>query len=67
MVKCKEMKQHIWQYKIEELIIVPEDDLMKEMKAKMETAIWEKIKRELPTEYLVETEPITLEEKFNIY
>src|ERR1044072_6800667 len=67
MVKCEEMKQHICQYKAEELLIIPEDDLMEEMEDKMEAAEWEEIEGESPTGYLAETEPIEMEEKFNIY
>jgi hypothetical protein len=38
MIKCKEMKQHIHQYKTEELLIIPEDDLMWEMEDKIGVA-----------------------------
>ena len=61
------MKQHIRQYKAEELLIIPEDDVMGEMEGKMGTAEWEEIEGESPMGYLAETEPIEMEEEFNIY
>ena len=67
MVKCEEMKQHIRQYKAEEQLIIPEDDFMEEMELKMEAAKWEEVEGESPTGYLAETEPIEMDEEFNVY
>ena len=38
MIKCEEMKQVIWQYKLEEQLLVPENEVMEEMEAKIEAA-----------------------------
>ena len=68
MVKCEEMKQYIRQYKAEESLLIPEDDLMEEMEDKIGVAAeWEEIEGESPTGYLAEIEPIKIEEEFNIY
>src|ERR1044072_1960888 len=56
MVKCEEMKQTISQYKAEEQLLIPEDELMVEMETKMEAAQWEEIVGESPTGYLAEQE-----------
>ena len=66
MVKCEKMKQTIWQYKLEEQLLIPEDEIMKEMEAKMEAVEWEEIGGKLSSRYLAEEEPTTLKEKFNI-
>ena len=67
MIKYEEMKQYIHQYKAEELLIIPEDNLMREMEDKMEVTEWEEIEEESPTGYLAETELIEMEKEFNIY
>src|ERR1044072_7396824 len=46
MVKCAEMKQTIRQYKAEEQLLIPEDELMAEMESKMEAGKWEENTRE---------------------
>ena len=66
MVKCEEMKQTIWQYKLEEQLLIPENELIEEMEAKMEAAEWEKVEGESPISYLAETETLTMEEEFNL-
>src|ERR1043165_8226798 len=63
MIKCEEMKQHICQYKAEELLIIPKDDVIGEIEGKMGTAKWEEIEGESPTGYLAKTEPIEREEE----
>ena len=61
------MKQHICQYKAEELLIIPKDKLIENMEEKMEAAEWEKIEGESLTEYLAEIKPTTMDKEFNIY
>ena len=61
------MKQYICQYKVKELLIVFENDLIKEMKAKIEVVIQEEVEGKSSIGYLTKTEPLTLKEKFNIY
>src|ERR1044072_8054579 len=66
MVKCEEIKQSIRQYKMEEQLLIPEDEIMEKIEAKMKAAEWEEINEESPSEYLAEEEPNTLEEEFNL-
>src|ERR1044072_705826 len=47
-------------------LLVPEDEIIKKIKIKMKSVTWEKVERELPTEYLIEIKPFTLDEKFHI-
>src|ERR1044072_3387266 len=61
------MKQYIRQYKAEELMIIPEDNLMGEMEDKLGAAEWEEVEGESPTGYLAGTESIEIEEEFNVY
>src|ERR1043165_7287134 len=56
MIKCAEMKQTIRQYKAEEQLLIPEDELMAEMKSRMEAAQWEEVTGESSTGYLAEQE-----------
>src|ERR1044071_5261694 len=56
MVKCEKMKQTIHQYKAEEQLLIPEDELMAEMETKMKAAQWEEVTGKSPTAYLTEQE-----------
>ena len=66
MVKCEEMKQTIQQYKLEEQLLIPEDEIMEEIEAKMKATEQEEIDEESLSRYLVREEPTTLEEEFNL-